>query len=93
MIVRSTHENWDGTGYPDALSGEAIPLAARIVSVCDAYSAMTSHRPYRDARTPEDAIDELRRCAGRQFDPYVVQLVCAVLVAEHEPAAKIALSG
>jgi two-component system cell cycle response regulator len=93
MIVRSTHENWDGTGYPDALSGEAIPLAARIVSVCDAYSAMTSHRPYRDARTPEAAIGELRRCAGRQFDPYVVQLVCAVLVAEHEPAAKIALGG
>ncbi len=48
VIVRSTHENWDGTGYPDGLAGEAIPLAARIIAVCDAYSAMTSDRPYRE---------------------------------------------
>ena len=54
-IVRSTHENWDGTGYPDGLAGEAIPLAARIIGVCDAYSAITSDRPYRAARTPEEA--------------------------------------
>jgi two-component system, cell cycle response regulator len=86
VIVRSTHENWDGTGYPDGLAGEAIPLAARIIAVCDAYSAMTSDRPYREARTPDEAIAELRRCAGRQFDRQVVDLVCAVLADEDETA-------
>jgi diguanylate cyclase (GGDEF)-like protein len=85
-IVRSTHENWDGTGYPDGLVGEAIPLAARIIAVCDAYSAMTSDRPYRAARTPDEAIAELRRCAGQQFDREVVDLVCAVLAGEDETA-------
>jgi len=84
--VRSTHENWDGTGYPDGLAGEAIPLAARIIGACDAYSAMTSDRPYRSARTPEQAIAELRRCADRQFDRTVVQLLCAVLADEDRPA-------
>src|SRR5256886_460419 len=78
-VVRSTHENWDGTGYPDGFAGEAIPLSARIISACDAYSAMTSDRPYRAARRPEDAICELRRCAGHQFDANVVDLLCAVL--------------
>jgi HD-GYP domain-containing protein (c-di-GMP phosphodiesterase class II) len=89
-IVRSTHENWDGTGYPDGLVGEAIPLAARIIAVCDAYSAMTSDRPYREARTADEAIAELRRCAGRQFDRQVVDLVCAVLADEDE-TAKVAV--
>jgi HD-GYP domain-containing protein (c-di-GMP phosphodiesterase class II) len=92
-IVRSTHENWDGTGYPDGLAGEAIPLSARIISACDAYSAMTSDRPYRAARTQEDAMGELRNCAGRQFDPSVVDYLCAVLVAEDEFASKLAASG
>jgi len=92
-VVRSKHENWDGTGYPDGLAGEAIPLSARIISACDAYSAMTSGRPYRAARTQEDAICELRRCAGHQFDPNVVDLLCAVLAAENEPAAKLAARG
>src|SRR5439155_21555994 len=78
-IVRSTHENWDGSGYPDGLAGEAIPLAARIVAVCDAYSAITRDRPYRAARTTEEAVAELRRCADRQFDAQVVELLCAVL--------------
>jgi two-component system cell cycle response regulator len=90
-IVRSTHENWDGTGYPDGLAGEAIPLAARIIAACDAYSAMTSDRPYRAARTPAEAVAELRRCAGRQFDRGVVELLCAVLAHEDEPAATIAV--
>ena len=89
-IVRSTHEHWDGNGYPDRLAGEAIPLAARIVSVCDAYSAMTSDRPYRAALTNEDAVAELRRCAGGQFDPRVVELLCEVLAEEDEPAAELA---
>jgi diguanylate cyclase (GGDEF)-like protein len=89
-IVRSTHENWDGTGYPDGLAGESIPLAARIVAVCDAYSAITSNRPHRAARMPAEALDELRRCAGRQFDPEVVGLLCKVLAAEDEPAPTLA---
>jgi two-component system cell cycle response regulator len=89
-IVRSTHENWDGSGYPDRLAGEAIPLAARIVFACDAYSAMTSDRPYCAARAPDDAVAELRRCAGRQFDPKVVELLCAVLEDEHDSAAALA---
>jgi diguanylate cyclase (GGDEF)-like protein len=91
--VRSTHENWDGTGYPDGLAGEAIPLAARIIGVCDAYSAITSDRPYRDARTPAEAVAELRRCAGRQFDPQVVELLCNVLADEDEPATALAPVG
>ncbi|MFL5941952.1 MAG: HD domain-containing phosphohydrolase [Gaiellaceae bacterium] len=86
-IVRSTHENWDGSGYPDQLAGEAIPLAARIVFTCDAYSAMTSDRPYCAARTPSEAVAELRRCAGKQFDPQVVELLCAVLADEDDAAA------
>lgn len=90
-IVRSTHENWDGSGYPDRLVGEAIPLAARIIGACDAYSAMTSDRPYRAARTPKAAVAELRRCSGRQFDPEVVELLCAVLAEEDEPAAPLAV--
>ncbi len=90
-VVRSTHENWDGTGYPDGLAGEAIPLAARIIAVCDAYSAITSDRPYRDARTPAEAVAELRSCSGRQFDPQVVELFCTVLADEDEPATTLAV--
>jgi two-component system, cell cycle response regulator len=71
-IVRSSHERWDGGGYPDGLAGETIPLGARIIAVCDAYDAMTTTRPYRKAMSEADAIAELRRCAGHQFDPRVV---------------------
>jgi HD-GYP domain-containing protein (c-di-GMP phosphodiesterase class II) len=71
-IVRSTHERWDGTGYPDGLRGTDIPLAARIVAVCDAYEAMTSDRAYRMAIGHEAACRELRDMAGTQFDPEVV---------------------
>jgi HD-GYP domain-containing protein (c-di-GMP phosphodiesterase class II) len=71
-IVRSCHEHWDGGGYPDGLVGERIPLIARIVCACDAYSAMTTDRSYRKARTPAEALLELQRCAGTQFDPGVV---------------------
>ena len=72
--VRSTHERWDGNGYPDGLEGEQIPLAARVITICDAYDAMTSDRPYRHAWTPEAAVSELRRSAGSQFDPTLVEI-------------------
>lgn len=81
-IVRSSHERWDGRGYPDRLAREQIPLGARIVAVCDAYDAMTSERPYQARLTHRDALAELRRCAGRQFDPAVVEALCAVADAE-----------
>jgi HD-GYP domain-containing protein (c-di-GMP phosphodiesterase class II) len=72
-IVRSCHEDWDGTGYPDGLAGDAIPRVARIVRACDAFSAMTTDRSYRKALPVEDAIAELRRCSGTDFDPEVVE--------------------
>ena len=71
-VIRAEHERWDGTGYPDGLKGEEIPLASRIVFVCDAYHAMTSDRPYRKAMSHEDALAELSRYAGRQFCPVTV---------------------
>jgi putative two-component system response regulator len=71
-IVRSHHERMDGTGFPDGLRGDAIPIEARIVAVVDAFDAMTTNRAYRPSRTPVDAIDELRSCAGPHFDPNVV---------------------
>jgi HD-GYP domain-containing protein (c-di-GMP phosphodiesterase class II) len=72
-IVRSCHEQWDGGGYPDGLAGEAIPVEARIISACDALNAMTTERPYRAARSIEEALAELRSCAGTQFDARVVE--------------------
>jgi HD-GYP domain-containing protein (c-di-GMP phosphodiesterase class II) len=78
-IVRSCHERWDGHGYPDGLAGEEIPLLARIVSCCDAYNAMTSDRAYRAALSHEDAVAELRRASGTQFDPRVVDALVASL--------------
>ena len=78
-IVRSSHEHWDGGGYPDGLAGEQIPLAARIVCTCDTWSAMTTDRSYRAALPRREAAAELRRCAGTQFDPAVVDALLAVL--------------
>ncbi len=77
-LVRSSHERWDGQGYPDKLAGESIPVGARIVFACDSFDAMTSDRPYRPARGPDEALAELRRCAGTQFDPEVVDALVAV---------------
>jgi len=78
-IVRSCHERWDGTGYPDQLMGEQIPLAARIVFACDAYNAMTTDRPYRGAMSSEAACEELLENAGTQFDPWVVDALVSVV--------------
>jgi diguanylate cyclase (GGDEF)-like protein len=78
-LVRASHERWDGTGYPDRLRGEEIPLGARIVSVCDAYEAMITERSYRAAMSHEGACQELRRCAGAQFDPAVVEAFLEVI--------------
>ena len=77
-IVRASHERWDGGGYVDGLSGDSIPLAARIIAVCDAYSAMTSNRPYRLSVGREQALEELRRCSGTPFDPEVVAIFCTI---------------
>ncbi|HEV2874312.1 MAG TPA: HD domain-containing phosphohydrolase [Thermoleophilaceae bacterium] len=78
-LVRGAHERWDGTGYPDGLAGEQIPLGARIVFACDTYEAMTTPRPYRAALPEEQARAELRRVAGTQLDPRVVDALLAVL--------------
>ena len=75
--VRAEHERWDGKGYPDGLKGERIPLDSRITFVCDAYHAMTSDRPYRPAMTLERAQQELRSCAGTQFDPQTIKALLA----------------
>jgi len=81
-LVRSTHERWDGSGYPDGLRGDEIPLGARVVAVCDAFDAMTTERPYRDPIGEVEANAELRRCAGTQFDPMVVGAFCRVIARE-----------
>jgi HD-GYP domain-containing protein (c-di-GMP phosphodiesterase class II) len=79
QIVRSSHERWDGSGYPDGLAGEAIPLESSIVSVCDAFSAMTTDRPYRKALGLDKAIAELRENSGSQFCPPVVAALIGLI--------------
>ncbi|HEV3498556.1 MAG TPA: HD domain-containing phosphohydrolase, partial [Actinomycetes bacterium] len=90
-LVRSTHERLDGSGYPDGLAGDQIPLGARIIAVCDAFTAMTAPRPYAAQQTLPEAIAELRRCAGSQFDPAVVdalsELVVELIWPPERPAA------
>src|SRR5919202_1634869 len=87
-LVRSSHENWDGSGYPDGLAGDRIPIASRVIAVCDAYHAMTSDRPYQTAVTVESALAEVRRCSGTRFDPDVVEaLAGAVHDLRHDVAA------
>ena len=78
-IVRSCHERWDGSGYPDGRAGEDIPLIARIVLACDAFSAMTADRSYRKARSCADALAELRRNARTQFDPAIVEVLAEIV--------------
>lgn len=87
-FVRSSHENIDGSGYPDRLAGEEIPLGARIIAGCDAYDAMTSPRPYRSVpMTSAAASLELMRSSGTQFDPAVVDALCQLLLDESSPVA------
>jgi diguanylate cyclase (GGDEF)-like protein len=76
-LVRLSHERWDGRGYPDGIEGEAIPIGARVIAVCDTYDAITCKRSYADAQSHEAALAELRRCAGSQFDPVAVKAFCA----------------
>lgn len=78
-LVRSSHERWDGQGYPDGLVGEQIPLGSRIIAVCDTYDAIVTERAYDAARSSQEALAELRRNAGTQFDPRVVEALCAHL--------------
>ena len=85
-LVRSSHERWDGNGYPDRLKGDQIPIGSRIIFACDAFDAMTVTRPYRASLTSQEAIAELRRCAGTQFEPRTVALLCEEL--EHRTAPR-----
>jgi diguanylate cyclase (GGDEF)-like protein len=89
-LVRSSHENWDGSGYPDALQGEEIPLAARIVRACNAYVAMISARPYRPALSEDEALNELMRLAGTEYDTNVVRVLVARVRDEREAADRAA---
>ncbi|NSW77286.1 MAG: HD domain-containing protein [Candidatus Atribacteria bacterium] len=87
-IIRHHHERWDGTGYPDGLRGEEIPLESRIIAVVDAFEAMTSDRPYKRALSIEEAIEELKRCRGTQFDPLVADIMVSILTSELQEAKK-----
>ena len=78
-LVRASHERWDGNGYPDGLTGEEIPLGARIITICDSFRAMLDERVYKKAMSLEDALRELRRCAGTQFDPQLVEIFCRLV--------------
>jgi two-component system cell cycle response regulator len=86
-IVRASHERWDGSGYPDGLAGEAIPLGARVVAVCDAFDAMTTDRPYQAGTDAESALAELARHAGTQFDPAVVAAFARLIAGTRQVAA------
>jgi diguanylate cyclase (GGDEF)-like protein len=77
-VVRHSHEHWDGSGYPDGLSGEEIPLASRVILCADAFHAMRCDRPYRRGRPAHEALAEIRSCAGTQFDPFIVDAFVAV---------------
>ncbi|HEY6673262.1 MAG TPA: HD domain-containing phosphohydrolase, partial [Solirubrobacterales bacterium] len=87
-LVRASHERYDGSGYPDGLVGEQIPLGARVVAVCDAFDAMLSDRPYREQLDEADALDQLIRCSGRQFDPVVVEAFARVIERDRAEAAQ-----
>lgn len=85
-VLRAAHERWDGAGYPDRIAGEAIPLESRIIFVCDSFEAMTAERPYSAPRTAVEALAEIERCSGTQFDPEVVPHLRVVLTGLGVPA-------
>ena len=87
-LVRSTHERWDGSGYPDGLRGAAIPLPSRIVAICDAFDAMTKPRSYSPSMSIQAALAELQRGAGAQFDPGVVEVFCSLFESRFDRWAK-----
>jgi HD-GYP domain-containing protein (c-di-GMP phosphodiesterase class II) len=87
-LVRSTHEHWDGGGYPDGLRGAAIPLPSRIVAICDAFDAMTKPRVYSDSMSIPAALRELERCSGTQFDPGAVPVFCGLFESRFDHWAK-----
>jgi diguanylate cyclase (GGDEF)-like protein len=87
LLVRSTHERWDGTGYPDGLIGDEIPLGARVIAVCDAFVAMTQPRPWRKTMSHHEALSELRKCSSSQFDPELVEAFCQDVYPELYSAA------
>jgi HD-GYP domain-containing protein (c-di-GMP phosphodiesterase class II) len=89
-VVRSSHERWDGGGYPDGLAGEEIPIESAIVCACDAFNAMTTHRPYRRALDPREAVEELEIHRGAQFSPVVVDVLIELI---HEDAAMVGPTG
>ena len=86
-IVRSTHERWDGSGYPDGLAGEEIPLASRIIAACDAFVAMSAERAHRPALTQVEALEQLQANAGTQFDPSVIDALVACIRARSRSLA------
>jgi HD domain len=88
--VRNHHERWDGSGYPDKMKDAEIPLAARIVAIADAYDAMIHDRPYKRAISHAEAIEELRRHSGTQFDPELVELFCD-LYSSHAPEPDVTI--
>jgi HD-GYP domain-containing protein (c-di-GMP phosphodiesterase class II) len=91
VVVRASHERWDGGGYPDGLAGEAIPVAARIISACDAFNAMTTDRSYRKALPLEVALGELHKHSGTQFAPDVVVALVAI-VTRDQPDWQLSLA-
>jgi diguanylate cyclase (GGDEF)-like protein/putative nucleotidyltransferase with HDIG domain len=88
-IVRHHHEQWDGSGYPDGLAGEAIPFVSRMIAIADAYDTMISERTYKQSRTRMQAVEELRRCAGSQFDPELVEVFAEVVKSSAEAHAEV----
>ena len=88
-LVRSSHERWDGLGYPDGLAGEAIPLGARIITICDAFDAMTHERPYRTARSGAEALAELRQGAGVRYDPTLVAVFLTAVASPYRATRAI----
>jgi len=86
LLVRSSAEHFDGSGYPDGLAGESIPIGARAIAVAVAFAAMTEPRAHRRPVSPSEALAELRRCGGSQFDPRVVEALAADLAEESDPA-------